>query len=163
MKTLYDVLKLEEKHQFYFVYAGDKYLSSSFDQGSFVQELKGDKILVNPSLPEWDDECEQMSHELFEILDTNQDNLLDSQDLKKYLANAARLAILTENKAKDFNEIAFDMKLRKAGYLDFTLPKEEVEAMIVGLTQRDLETWQNGQKSNIKVHRAELKKLDHMK
>ena len=51
----------------------------------------------------------------------------------------------------DFREITFDMRIRVAGAMDFTLPEEDVESMIVSLTKRDLEMWSQ-KHSKIELH-----------
>ena len=55
------------------------------------------------------------------------------------------------NLSLDFREITFDMRIRVAGAMDFTLPEEDVESMIVSLTKRDLEMWSQ-KHSKIEVH-----------
>ena len=96
--------------------------------------------MVNPTLPEWDSECSFIAEELFDILDTNNDKTLDQLDLGKFIEK--RKSKLIANKVKDLDEIAFDMKIRFAGAIDFTLPREDVESMIMALTRRDLGLWQ---------------------
>ena len=106
----------------------------------FVEKLKTDQVMVNPTLPEWDSECSSIAEELFDILDTNNDKTLDQLDLGKFIEK--RKSKLIANKVKDLDEIAFDMKIRVAGAIDFTLPREDVESMIMALTRRDLGLWQ---------------------
>ena len=43
------------------------------------------------------------------------------------------------------------MRIRVAGAMDFTLPEEDVEDMIVAFTKRDLEMWSQ-KYSQIKTH-----------
>ena len=43
------------------------------------------------------------------------------------------------------------MRIRVAGAMDFTLPEEDVESMIVSLTKRDLEMWSQ-KHSQIELH-----------
>lgn len=142
-KSLYEILKMEAKpHDFHMIHAGDKYLSSSkLSQEDFIELLKKDVFLVNPSLPSWDEECQEMAEELFAKMDTNHDIVLDTQDLVAYVASSDIMSRFISGKAKDFDDITFDMKIRLAGEMDFTLPEQEVEAMIVALTKRDLQLW----------------------
>ena len=155
-KTLYDIFKMEDEDLYHLVHAGDTYLSSSLDFEHFVNILKKDDILVNPTLPEWDTECQDMAEELFEHLDANNDEMIDNQDLiilieKKKMKNA-----LIYNKVRDFDEITFDMKVRLSGAMDFSLPKSEIEAIITGLTRTDLGRWSEEQESKKFSNKDEL-------
>lgn len=112
-----------------------------------------------------------MGQELFEILDANQDKILNSNDREYFVANAEKNRVLIDNKvsgicfcllhfdvrtqdffrSSDYREITFDMRIRVAGAMDFTLPEEDVESMIVSLTKRDLEMWSQ-KHSKIELH-----------
>ena len=109
----------------------------------FIEELKMDPTMINPTLPEWDSECSDIAGELFDILDKNDDKVLSQKDLIPLLTK--RNSKLIANKVKDLDETAFDMKIRVAGPIDFTLPSEDVESMIMALTRRDLGLWQQKQ------------------
>ena len=56
---------------------------------------------------------------------------------------------------KDLDETAFDMKIRVAGPIDFTLPSEDVESMIMALTRRDLGIWQQKQANDENVNQKD--------
>ena len=61
------------------------------------------------------------------MLDTNEDRILNQDDLEFYVKPEEKIPRLSQtiaNKNKEFNEIGFDMKIRKAGAIDFTLPQE---------------------------------------
>ena len=139
---------MKEPHQFLMIHAGDKYLSSSenLNQEKFIELLKTDQNFVS-SMPEWDDECQNVAKELFALLDTNEDRVLNQQDLEFYVKpeeKIPRLGQMIANKNKEFNEIGFDMKIRKAGAIDFTLPQENIESIIQGATSQDYEKiWKN--------------------
>lgn len=150
VKSLYEILTMTQTHFYHFAYAGDKYLlSKSHSFQEFVKELKKDKILVNPTLPDWDSECQEMAEEFFEVLDNNNDKVLDRKDIEKYLKNKSEMNDFVAGKVKDFAEIEFDMKIVKAGGpMDFTLPQEEVEAMIIALSKKDLQIWQDNLPNN---------------
>ena len=53
------------------------------------------------------------------------------------------------------DETAFDMKIRKAGPIDFTLPSEDVESMIMALTRRDLGIWQQKQDKDENINQKD--------
>ena len=124
-----------------------------YNLDEFIEELKMDPTMTNPTLPEWDSECSDIAGELFDILDTNDDKVLNQKDLNPLLTK--RNSKLIANKVKDLDETAFDMKIRVAGPIDFTLPSEDVESMIMALTRRDLGLWQQKQDKDENINQKE--------
>ena len=124
-----------------------------YNLDEFIEELKMDPTMINPTLPEWDSECSDIAGELFDILDTNDDKVLNQKDLNPLLTK--RNSKLIANKVKDLDETAFDMKIRVAGPIDFTLPSEDVESMIMALTRRDLGIWQQKQDNDENVNQKD--------
>ena len=124
-----------------------------YNLDEFIEELKLDPTMINPTLPEWDSECSDIAGELFDILDTNDDKVLNQKDLNPLLTK--RNSKLIANKVKDLDETAFDMKIRVAGPIDFTLPSEDVESMIMALTRRDLGIWQQKQDNDENVNQKD--------
>lgn len=145
-KNLFDILKLKGDSNELLIHAGDKYLSSSqdLDLTAFVSLLKMDMKMVTPKLPAWDEECQDMGEELFDILDTNGDKKLNDKDIKaaRSILETRRLSQLVKNKKNDFDEIGFDMQIKVAGAIDFTLPRLEIESMILSSQDRDQEIWE---------------------
>jgi hypothetical protein len=47
------------------------------------------------------------------------------------------------------------MKIRVAGPIDFTLPSEDVESMIMALTRRDLGIWQQKQDKDENINQKD--------
>ena len=125
-----------------------------YNLDEFIEELKLDPTMINPTLPEWDSECSDIAGELFDILDTNDDKVLNQKDLNPILLTK-RNSKLIANKVKDLDETAFDMKIRVAGPIDFTLPSEDVESMIMALTRRDLGIWQQKQDNDENVNQKD--------
>ena len=151
-KTLYDILKMTHNNNYYLIHLADKYLSPNqpITKDAFIDTLKNDHILVNPTLPKWDSECQDMAEELFEILDVSKDDILDKEDLEA-LSNAKdRVNTQLWNKMRDYDEISFDMKVRLSGSMDFSLPRSEVEDIILALTRTDLDLWK--QQKNFNNH-----------
>ena len=70
-----------------------------YNLDEFIEELKKDPTMINPTLPEWDSECSDIAGELFEILDTNDDNVLNQKDSNPLLTK--RNSKLIANKVKD--------------------------------------------------------------
>ena len=62
--------------------------------------------MINPTLPEWDSECSDIAGELFEILDTNDDNVLNQKDSNPLLTK--RNSKLIANKVKDLGGFQLD-------------------------------------------------------
>ena len=124
-----------------------------YNLDEFIEELKIDPTMTNPTLPEWDSECSDIAGELFDILDTNDDKVLNQKDLNPILTK--RNSKLIANKVKDLDETAFDMKIRVAGPIDFTLPSEDVESMIMALTRRDLGIWQQKQDKDENINQKD--------
>ena len=125
-----------------------------YNLDEFIEELKLDPTMINPTLPEWDSECSDIAGELFDILDTNDDKVLNQKDLNPILLTK-RNSKLIANKVKDLDETAFDMKIRVAGPIDFTLPSEDVESMIMALTRRDLGIWQQKQDNDENINQKD--------
>ena len=113
------------------------------NSNEFIEKMKTDNVMVNPTLPEWDQECTDIAEEIFGVLDSNNDGILNKDDLKQYMTK--KNSKMIANKVKDLDEVSFDMKIRVAGPIDFTLPSEDVESMIMALTRRDLGLWQQKQ------------------
>ena len=49
---------------------------------------------------EWDEECTEMGQEMFKILDTNQDEILNQNDVEKFVENAEKISVQIDNKVK---------------------------------------------------------------
>ena len=80
-------------------------------------------------------------------LDTNQDTILNQKDFILYIKQESvqRLGQMIANKLKEFSEIAFDMKIRKAGAMDFTMSIETIESLIQAATSKDYQKWLKNQ------------------
>ena len=143
--NLYEVLHLEPPHQFLMIHAGDKYLApnENLNIDQFIDKLKDDHDIVTVQLPKWDDECEAAAIDLFRLLDSNEDDTINSLDLELYLNpnKVQRLGKMIANKWKEFNEISFDMKVRIAGPADWSMPLEAIEGLIQQSTSKDYELW----------------------
>ena len=165
--NLYEILNLNEPHQFHMIHAGDKYLSSSeksLNQAKFIELLKTDLNFVS-SMPEWDNECQDVAKELFTLLDTNEDGVLNQDDLEFYVKPEEKIPRLSQtiaNKNKEFNEIGFDMKIRKAGAIDFTLPQENIESIIQAATSQDYEHFWKNQKEEENTKETENQVKDEL-
>ena len=159
--NLYEVLHLEHPHQFLMIHAGDKYLTpnENLNINKFIEKLKDDHDIVTVQLPKWDDECEAAAVDLFRLLDSNEDDIINSLDLELYLNpnKVQRLGKMIANKWNEFNEISFDMKVRIAGPADWSMPLEAVEGLIQQSTSRDYELWLQQQINQTdKVQKDEL-------
>ena len=66
----------------------------------FTNQLKIDYAMINPTLPEWDSECNTIARELFDILDKNQDRILDKMDLYSDQFMTLRTSKIIANKVK---------------------------------------------------------------
>ena len=84
---------------------------------------------------------------MISTLDTNQDKILNQKDFTLYIKQESvpRLGQMIANKLKEFSEIAFDMKIRKAGAMDFTMPIETIESLIQAATSKDYQKWLKNQ------------------
>ena len=159
--NLYEVLHLEPPHQFLMIHAGDKYLApnENLNKNQFIDKLKDDHDIVTVQLPKWDDECEAAAIDLFRLLDSNEDDIINSLDLELYLNpnKVQRLGKMIANKWKEFNEISFDMKVRIAGPADWSMPLEAIEGLIQQSTSRDYELWLQRQSNQTdRVQKDEL-------
>ena len=67
----------------------------------------------NIAFKEWDDDCTEMGQELFGILDTNQDEILNQKDIERFVENSEKISVQIDNKVQGKNE----MIIKKIKYL----------------------------------------------
>ena len=67
----------------------------------------------NIAFKEWDDDCTEMGQELFGILDTNQDEILNQKDIERFVENSEKISVQIDNKVQG----KIEMIIKKIKYL----------------------------------------------